>query len=240
MMGVLFLPPLAAAEDIGSHIVSRIEQKALGVQSYKANFDLWLRAGGKEFFLTGVTLFKWPKMLRTEMSLRDSKELSQVIYWKGGIVWQYLPSARVAFRQQEEILRGKYPDAFASQDLINLQNPFDLIETKTLKFIDEERVDGKTMYLFEGVPKKAIRHQGVLTPALCRMRVADENGLLQDLILYDASGQEILKQHFWDIQPNLELLEEEFEFRPENVKLVEITQETEKKMRLMLKEDPSP
>jgi len=240
MMGALLLPAPATAEDIGSHIVSRIEQKALGVQSYKANFDLWLRAGGEEFFLTGVTLFKWPKMLRTEMSLRGSKELSQVIYWKGGIVWQYLPSARIAFRQQEEILRGKYPDAFASQDLVNLQNPFDLIETKTLRFIDEERVDGKTMYLFEGVPKKAIRHQGVLTPALCRMRIADENGLLQDLVLYDASGQEVLKQHFWDIQPNLELLEEEFEFRPENAKLVEITQETEKKMRLMLKEDPSP
>ncbi len=226
-----------SAEDIGSHILSRIEKKALAVQSYKASFDLWMRVGENQFSLIGTTLFKWPKMLRTEMSLRDEKGLSQTLYLKGGISWQYLPVAKVAFHREEETLRKKFPDTFASQEFLNIQNPFDLVEQKTLKFLEEQIEFGEVFYLFEGVPKKAIRHQGVLSPAQCRLRIAEKDGLLRDLTLYDAAGTEVVKQHFWDIQPNLELLDEEFVFKPENVKLVEVTKQTEKKMLLILKED---
>ena len=226
----------AYGEDLRGHLLSRIEQKSLAVQSYKANFDLWIRAGEGEFMLTGVTLFKWPKMLRVEMSLRDEKTLSQVLYWREGVVWQYLPSANVAFHREEEELRKKYPETFASQDLLNIQNPFDLVESSSIKFIEEESVEGESLYLFEGVPKKAIQHQGVLQPVLCRMQIADKDGLLRTLVLYDAAGREVVKQRFWDIQINLELLDEEFMFKPENVKLVEVTKQTEKKMKLLLKE----
>lgn len=225
------------AEDIGSHILARMEQKAIAVQSYKASFDLWMRVGENEFSLIGTTLFKWPKRLRVEMSLHDAKELSQVLYLKEGIVWQYLPLAKVAFHREEETLRKKFPDTFASQELLNIQEPFDLVESKTVKFLEEERVGGETTYLFEGIPKKAIQHQGMLTPALCRIRIAEKDGLLRDLVLYDSAGAEVVKQHFWDIQPNLELLDEEFIFKPEDVKLVEVTKQTEKKMMLLLKEE---
>jgi|GEM_PF-2934194 len=234
-----FGPLEVRAEEIGGHIISRLEQKALATQSYKASFDLLMRIGGNEFTLTGVTLYKWPKMLRVEMSLRDQKELSQVLYLKDGAAWQYLPMVKVAFHRDEEALRKKFPDTYASQELLNIQDPFDLVESKTVKFLDEERTGKGTTYLFEGIPKQAIQHQGVLTPTLCRMRIAEQDGLLRDLVMYDATGREILKQHFWDIQQNLDLLEEEFVFKPEDVKLVEVTQETEKKMRLFLeKESP--
>ena len=57
--------------------------------------------------------------------------------------------------------------------------------------------------------------------------------------MYDENGQEIYRQRFWDIQINLELLDEEFEFRlPENVEVVEVTQETEKRLSGMAKEAP--
>jgi len=230
----------ARGEDLRGHLLSRIEQRSLAVRSYKASFDLWIRAGGEEFELTGVTLFKWPKMLRVEMSLRDEKALSQILYWREGIVWQYLPSANVAFHREEETLRKKYPETFASQDLVNLQNPFDLVEGASIKFLGEESVEGESLYLFEGTPKKAIQHQGVLQPVLCRMQIADKDGLLRALLLYDASGREIVKQRFWDLQTNLELLDEEFMFKPENVKLVEVTKQTEKKMKLLLQEVGSP
>lgn len=237
--GLYFLGLISpvAAEDIGNHILSRIEKKALAVQSYKASFDLWLRVGENHFSLIGTTLFKWPKMLRTEMSLRDEKALSQILYLKEGISWQYLPVAKVAFHREEATLREKFPDTFASQEFLNIQNPFDLVEQKTLKFLEEQNENGEVFYLFEGVPKKAIRYQGALSPVLCRMRIAEKDGLLRDLTFYDAKGTEIVKQHFWDIQPNLELLDEEFAFKPENVKLVEVTKQTEKKMLLILKED---
>ncbi|MFH1857535.1 MAG: hypothetical protein ABH845_01340 [Candidatus Omnitrophota bacterium] len=232
---LIFLAPgTLRADSFRDHLLSRIEQKSLNVQSYKASFDLWVRAGEEEFSLVGTTLYKRPKMLRVEMVLRDEKGLNQVLYQKGGLVWQYLPSAKVAFRRQEDVLREKFPDAFASQDLLNIQNPFDLVESGTVKFIDEEQVSGETTYLFEGVPKKAIRYQGFLSPALCRMRVADQDGLLRDLVMYDGAGVEIMKQHFWDIQLNLELLEEEFDFRPEDVKLIEVTKHTIKKMELLM------
>lgn len=236
----LLNPLWAAAEDLGGHLLSRIEQKALAVQSYKAHFDLWMRVGGEEFSLTGTTLFKWPKMLRVEMALRDQKEIGQILYWKGKVVWQYLPSANVAFHREEETLRKRFPDSFASQDLLNIQDPFDLLEGKTIRFLEEERMDGETMYVFEGIPKRAIRHQGVLQPAVCRMWIADRDGLLRDLVMYDGAGREIVKQHFWEIQPNLELLEEEFVFKPEDVKLVEVTKETEKKMELLMREEETP
>ena len=236
---LVFLPH-ASAEDIGKHMLSRIEQKAFLVHSYKANFDLWLRLEDKEVRLSGTLLYKWPKRLRTEMSLSEQKTLSQVIYWKDGMMWQYLPSAGTAFRQNEEALRQKFPDTFASQDLLNLQNPFDLIEPHSVKFVDEERENGKAVYLFEGVPKTAIRHQGVLQPVLCRMKVSEENGLLEEMVMRDKAGEEIMKQRFWDIQVNPELLDEEFIFNPEHVTLVEITKETEKKMALFLKEEITP
>ncbi len=226
----------ASAEELGAHILSRMEQKALLIHSYKANFDLWLHLEGKEMQLTGTILYKWPKMLRTEMVLREQGTLSQVIYWKDGLMWQYLPSARMAFRQNETVLREKFPDTFASQDLLNLQNPFDLVEPNTIRFLDEERKDGKTRYLFEAVPKRAIRQQGVLQPALCRMTLLEESGLLEEWALLDASGKELFRQRFWDIQKNPELLDDEFIFKPENVELVEVTKETEKKMALLLKE----
>ena len=228
--------PVRAQDAFRDHILSRIEQKALMIHSYKANFDLWMRVGERELILSGSTLFRWPKMLRVEMVLQDQKELNQILYWKEGIVWQYIPSANVAFRRQEKVLREKFPESFASQDLLNLQNPFDLVESGTIRFLDEERVGGETTYLFEGIPKKAIQYQGLLNPALCRMRIADQDGLLRDLTMYDAEGVEIVKQHFWDIQTNLELLEEEFTFKPEDVRLVEVTKHTEKKMRLLLQE----
>ena len=237
LLGVSFA---AAADDVGAHILSRMEGKAIAVQSYKASFDLWLYVGEDEFPLTGTTLFKWPKMLRVEMSLRDEEKLSQVLYMKDGVVWQYLPLAKVAFHRDEEALRKKFPEVFASQELLNIQDPFDLVEHQTLKFLEEERDKGETLYLFEGVPKKAVRHQGVLAPVLCRMRIAEKDGLLRDLFFYDKAGREILKQHFWDIQPNLELLDEEFIFKPEDVKLLEVTKQTEKKIMLFLKEESAP
>ncbi len=230
----------AFGEDFGDRILARVEQRSLFVRSYKANFDLWLKAGEDEFFMTGLALYKWPEMLRVEMSLRDQRELNQILYRKDGAVWQYIPSANIAFRRDEKKLREQFPDTFASQELVNLRNPFDLLEKETLRFLDEEHLGDKAMYLFEGVPKKAIRHQGLLSPALCRLRIAEEDGLLRDLVMYDDAGVEIVKQHFWDVQPNLEILDEEFLFRPQDVKLVEVTEQTVHKMELLLEEEKLP
>lgn len=236
----LLTPSSLYGEELGRHILSQIEKKSLFIQSYKAHFDLWMRVEGKEFSFTGTTLFKWPKRLRVEMALKDQEEIRQILYWDGEVVWQYLPSARIAFHRKEQFLREKFPKHFASQDLLNLQNPFDLVQSETIHFVDEERVNDETYYLFEGLPKKAIQYQGILNPALCRMRIAEKNGLLQDLEMYDGSGVVIVKQHFWDIQPNIELLEDEFKFKPEGIKLVEVTRHTENKMKLLLEEGKSP
>jgi len=224
--------------DLGDHILSRVEQKALNIRSYKTNFDLWMRIGEEEFSLVGTTLFKWPQMLRIEMMLQGQKELGQVLYQKEGIVWQYLPSAGIAFRRQESLLKKKFPKSFASQDLLNIQNPFEMVESESIQFLDEEQVGGETTYLFEGVPKKSIQHQGVMSPVFCRLRIAEKDGLLRDFMMYDASGVLLVKQHYWDIQANLEILDEEFVFQAEDVKLIEVTKRTEKMMELILEETP--
>ena len=228
-----------AFADLTPHMLARVEALAVGVRSYKANYDLILRVDEKELKLKGMVLYKWPRQMRNEMTVEGPLGTQQIIYWKEGIVWQYLPSSKVAFRQQEARLREKFPEDFVSQDLLNLQNPFDLVETKTIHFIEEQQQEGEAVYLFEGIPKKAIQIQKALAPHLCRFWISTNDGLLRNFSMYDENGQEIYRQRFWDIQINLELLDEEFEFRlPENVEVVEVTQETEKRLSGMAKEAP--
>lgn len=215
--------------DITPHLLSRIEELSLGVRSYQANYDLLLRVDGKELKIKGALLYKWPRQMRNEMSLDASRGPTQIIYWKDGIVWQYFPQEKVAFRLQESKLREKFPNLFASQDLLNLQNPFEIVEKESILFMKEEGEGSEAAYLFEGIPKKAIQAQVKLSPKLCRFLISSSDGLLRDFSMYDENGQEIYRQHFWGIQMNLEVLEDELEFHlPENAQVIEATQETEK------------
>lgn len=226
-----------AGADLTGHMLARVEELSLGVRSYKAHYDLVLKVSDTELIMKGILLYKWPGWLRNEMTVDFSPSLSQVLYWKDGILWQYLPSSKVVFRQEEGRLRERYPEIFASQDLLSLRSPFDLVETGSIRFLEEEKGEGaRTHYLFEGIPKKAIQAQGALSPKLCRFRVSTADGLLRDFIMYDASGQEIYKQRFWDIQVNLELLDEEFEFElPNDVEIVEVTKETDRRLDRLAK-----
>jgi len=238
-IGVIFYLLIGgtAAAGITQHILSRIEELSLPVRSYKANYDLTLRLKGDEIRMKGILLYKWPEQIRNDMAVDDTRGLRQIIYWKNGILWQYLPDSKVAFRQEEAKLRGEYPDIFATQDLLNLRSPFDLVEIGSVRFLEEERGEGaEAFYLLEGIPKKALQAQGVLSPQLCRFRISSQDGLLRDFIMYDENGEEIYKQHIWELQANLDLLDEEFEFRlPEDVELVEVTQENEKRLAALAK-----
>ena len=224
-----------ATADVTKHVLARIEELSLGIRSYKANYDLILQLKEGEVKMKGSLLYKWPEQVRNEMSVDSTPGLGQIIYLQKGISWQYLPSSKVAFREQEERLRRQFPEIFASQDLINLRSPFDLVEAGSLRFLEEERGEGdEASYLFEGTPKKAIQIQGSLAPRLCRFRISNRDGLLRDFVMYDEGGQEIYKQHFWDVQVNLELLDEEFEFQlPDDVQIVEVTKQTKKRLEAL-------
>ena len=234
MISHFFMTGMAEA-DVTKHVLARIEELSLGIRSYKASYDLILRLKEGEVRMEGFLLYKWPEQVRNEMSVDSPPGLSQIIYLQKGIFWQYLPSSKVAFRQKEEKLRQQFPEIFASQDLINLRSPFDLVETGSLRFLEEEREEGdNASYLFEGTPKKAIQAQGSLAPRLCRFRISSRDGLLRDFVMYDEGGQEIYNQHFWDVQVNLELLDEEFEFQlPDDAQVVEVTQQTEKRLQTL-------
>ena len=236
---LFFLGSIASA-DMTPHLLSRIEELSLGIRSYQANYDLTLRIDGKELQIKGALLYKWPHEMRNEMSLDAAQGPAQVIYWKDGIVWQYFPQEKVAFRQQEAKLREEFPDLFASQDLLNLQNPFEIVETKSVRFLKEEGEAEEAVYLFEGIPKKAIRSQAKLSPALCQFRISSSDGLLRGFSMYDDAGQEIYRQHFWGVQVNLEVLDEELEFRlPDNVQIIEVTQQTKKHLEELKQETSS-
>jgi len=227
---------LASAE-VTEHLVSRMEELSVGVHSYKAAYDLTLQMEKGPIRMKGLLLYKWPASLRNEMSVDGPLGLHQMIYWREGILWQYLPASKVAFRQEEAKLREQFPQLFASQELLNLRSPFEMAQPHSIQLIREEPAEGgEGYYLFEAVPKKAIQSQGVLSPQLCRFRISSQDGLLRDFLMYNAHGQEIYAQHFWDIQINLELLDEEFQFHlPDDVEVVDVTKKSKERLEAMAK-----
>jgi len=217
LLGLLALPGVApAAEEIAlPPEASQLMIKLNTVQSYRTRFRLEAREEtGETAVLEGDLLFERPNRRRMEMRLSGDSEISQMVVSDGQREWQYYPDVQTVYL------------AKAMERVPGPHRPFAEMMEGTVRFIEWVGQGGEERMRFEGKPIESVTVGAPVPIETIRVEVASADGLVRRLALLDESGNEVLSQAYQQVEINMQIPRDSFQFvPPADVSVVEMDEE---------------
>lgn len=186
---------IAPATEPGD-IVARVQSRYDATHDFTARVVQKLRIASLDKTLTseGTVAFKKPGRMRWEFKEDDP----QIIVADGKTLWFYKP-------QEQQVFKAPFDAAFKSTTPISFLTGVGRIAQDFDVTLNGTSVDGKLVYL-QLVPKRDGGDVGTL-----RLRVTHDTADIRGAEVYDPLGNVSILE-FEDLQRNLDLPDERFEF----------------------------
>ena len=225
------------AEEEPEEIVARLKSKAESVQSGRADLKMTMSMMGQKVSMSGTMLFQKPRRSRTEITMNlGALKLEQIVIADGTTVWTYQPTMKMVTRIDLQKLTAATGMEKAAQKNSDIAQPFQGLQSESIRLLRTEEKDGKKVYVLEGTPDTSELPDFPFKPAKIQIWVGDESGLLQKMVMLDAQGNEMMSQIYENIEVNVDVPAEQFEFTPpEGVQVMDMTEGTINMLKTMKK-----
>jgi outer membrane lipoprotein-sorting protein len=228
------------AEETSEQVLAELKGKAESVESLSADMEMTTTMMGRKITMEGTMLFKKPRKTYVDMSVdMGVMKLQQIVISDGETVWNYQPTLKMASKIDVEKVIAATGIEKAGQNTSDITQPFQGLQPESIKLVDTKELDGRKVYVFEGKPQMAEMPQIPFKPAKIQVWVGDETGLLRKVVMLNEEGNEMMTQAYDNIQLNVEVPEDKFQFTPpEGVQVMELTEGTINMMKSMNKAEP--
>lgn len=198
----------ASAEEGLPPEAAQAAAKTAGWSGYRANFVLEAaEEDGNLFVLRGTMLFKKPDQRRLEIQEENAPDLTQLLVSDGKTEWQYYPQEKTAYR----IKNPPQPPG--------PHQPFSEAAEGSVKFLQAQG----GLLQFEADPRPAAVEASPVPIKKLRLDIAEEDGILRQMVMLGENGETVLTQRFTDVEVNPSLPASQFRFTvPEGAKVTDV------------------
>ena len=211
------LSPAFAEESVSPEEAHRVQTQAESIRSYQTRFTLEAQEEtGEPVTLEGTLLFEQPNRRRLELKEGPEQEPSQLLISDGTVEWQSYPAANTVYRARSpELAPGPH-------------RPFSEVQPGSVRFLEKIESGRDKRVRFEAIPLPSVVEGSPVPIQTMRIEVAEQDGLVRELVLLDAQGEPVLTQRYLDLKVNVSIPEENFQFTPpEGFRVVDIDEEPE-------------
>lgn len=191
------------------------------VLSYRARTKTTMVLGdGVSVQTTGQCIYKKPQMLKCFTKQEKKGGFEAINLTTDKIRWSYskILGNRVAFKTDLRGVKFKYGDSYSQY--------IDHIDKNSIRFMGQKIIDGVKYYLFEGKPTDIVEtnEKDEDKGRKFQFLVNTKDGILRKMVESDRNGNIIGKQIISDVEINIPISDEEFEFvPPEGTQIIDMT-----------------
>ncbi|MDZ7617301.1 MAG: hypothetical protein U1E05_09865 [Patescibacteria group bacterium] len=214
------------AEETSEQILARLKTKADAVKTVRANMKMTMAIMGQAITMEGSALIAAPGKSRMEMAMNlGGMKMDQIIVSDGATVWTYQPALKMAHRIDVVKVAAETGVEQAGQQAGDLTKPLAGLVPASVKLVRTEKVGDVEWYVFEGAPALPKMPQIPFKPAKIEVTISAEDGLLRKSVMLDANGKEMISQAYDNVEVNVDIPEERFQFTPpEGVQVTDMTE----------------
>ena len=215
-------------DEATEQLMADLKAKAAVVQSYRADMTTILQMMGRNVLMRGGILFKKPNKTRVEMAMDlGALKMDQIQLSDGKTIWIYQPEMKLAMKIDMEQLVAATNKESAGEKTTDLSHPFRCLQPENITHVRTEETDGDTTHVFQGLPEKSEMQAIPFAPAKIELWIGADDGLLRRMVTFNEEGKEMMSQSYTNIQREVEVPDDQFEFTPpEGTQVVDVTEGT--------------
>lgn len=217
----------AQADQKTEELIAKMEAKATTINSYRADLTMNMEMMGQKMIYTGKIAFKKPNKSFMDMSTKiGAMDMQQTIISDGKTTWTYQPKMKIAQKVDLEKIIAETGDN-TRQKNGDPSNPFQSLNRDSVVYVRTENIDGKDVYVFQGIPRATEKKDMPFMPAKIEIGLDADNGMIRKLVMLNDEGKETMSQSYSNVQLNMDIPDSEFEFTPaEGVQVMDMTEGT--------------
>ncbi len=202
-----------------------IKDKIEKIESYKAEIEMVFKNVSDASVISGSISYVKPDKIKMVMGMKGKENTSQSMYSDGSTMWQYMPLFKIASKVDLSLLKEEFEN---TDELMKNQNNIGDITSNMdeAKFIGLEDLSGEEVYVIEGLIKEsdnpALKDIGEIKTA--KAYISSKDGMQRKMEYYDASGKLLFYQAFNNVEINIDIPDQIFNFvAPEGVNILDTT-----------------
>ncbi|MDE2998336.1 MAG: hypothetical protein OXU79_04570 [Gemmatimonadota bacterium] len=199
-----------------------IQEKLKSVKTCAFRVRTLLTVEGEQYEILDDVTAQTPARMRVARVLAG--RIRQTIVSDGSLMWRYDPEEKIVYRiNMARVYRATQVEADADQS--NPMRPFRALEWKSIRYSGTDTLKGEILRVFEAAPEVTLLFAELPDPpSRVRFSVHPEDGLVRDVRYFDAEDRELLSRRFEDLNTNVKVDEEQFEFVvPAGVHVMDVT-----------------
>jgi outer membrane lipoprotein-sorting protein len=217
---------LLQAAETPEQIIADLTEKAEAVETVRAHLTMTMAMMGQKMTMTGPVLVAKPRRSRIETSMDLGRmKMEQIVISDGSTIWTYQPTLKMVHKIDAEKVAAATGMDDAAQTGGDIMQPLRGLEPKSIKLLRTEQIDEANAYVLEGSPRVANMPQLPFRPERIRIWIEADHGLLRKVVMFDAEGAEMMSQNYDNIEVNVDVPDEKFQFTPpEGVQVLDMTE----------------
>ncbi len=226
---------LIRAEETTEQVVAKLKAKAGAVKTVRADLEMTMSIMGQTVKMDGKALIATPDKMHMTMAMNlGAMKMDQTIVSDGATVWTYQPTLKLAHKIDAAKVAAETGIEQAGQQTNDLTKPLAGLAPESVKLLQTEKTDGGEVFVFEGVPALPKMPQVPFKPAKMQVSVGAEDGLLRKSVMFDADGKEMMSQAYTNVEVNVDIPEDTFQFTPpEGVQVTDMTEDVLNMLKAM-------
>lgn len=215
------------ADQKTEELIAKLEAKAGKIESYRADMTMNMEMMGQKMVYTGNLSFKKPNKSRMQMNAKiGAMDMQQTIVSNGKTTWSYQPNMKIAQKMDlEKIIAETGNDT--GQKNGDPSNPFQSLNRDSIAYVRTDKIDGKDVYIFQGIPQVTEAENVPFIPAKIEIGLSADNGMLSKIVMFSNEGKEMMSQSYSNVQLDINIPDSQFEFTPpEGVQVMDMTEGT--------------
>ncbi|HAV42940.1 TPA: hypothetical protein DCX15_02860 [bacterium] len=221
---VIFLVLLVAGcfKPTTDEVLSRISEKAKNIKSFKTKMVTSAQMPGQTFDMEADVWFKTPYKMRAE-TIMSTFPGKQITVFDGKVIWTYWEGSKQAAKVDITGLDEQMKDKFIGQSNQMIE-PLKKFNKEVIKYIKNEKVDGKKTYLLEVTPQEMMSSFPI-KPSKISLWISTDDGLVRKMIFYGEKESEAMSVICRNVEINPQVDESLFFFAPPpSTKIIDMTQ----------------
>jgi outer membrane lipoprotein-sorting protein len=213
-------------EETTEQIIAELKAKAENVETVRADLKMTTTVMAQQLTMEGSAIFSKPDRTHIEMSMDiGAMKMDQTVISDGTTVWTYQPTLRMVHKIDTAQVAAETGIEHSAQQGGDVMRPFQSLQAESIKWLRSDESEGVEIHVFEGTPAVPDLPQIPFTPAKIELWVGVEDGLLRKATMYDAEGNEVISQSYDNIEVNVDVPEEKFQFvPPEGIQVLDMTE----------------
>jgi outer membrane lipoprotein-sorting protein len=215
-------------DEATEQLMADLKAKAAAVKSYRADMTTTMQMMGRNVSMRGSILFKKPKKTRTETAIdMGAMKMDQIQLSDGKTTWIYQPEMKLAMKIDMEKVVAATKKESAGEKTTDISCPFQCLQPENITHVRNEEIDGGKACVFQGLPEKSDMQKIPFAPAKIELWIGADDGLLRRMVFFNEEGKEMMSQSYTNIQRDVEVPDDQFEFTPpEGTQVVDMTEGT--------------